>query len=311
MNQCKLCNSTLNFSRLVKDAKCHEKLEVASCHICGLVQLADLPSSNELKIYYSHNYRCDYKKTYKPKLKYVHRAGRAAAERLMLLLQFVGSTRGKKLLDIGAGGGEFVYQASRVGFRSFGVEPNLGYSEYAREEYGVEVQTSMLDDLSSQSADVVTLFHVFEHLAQPEQAIKKISEILTPGGLLFIEVPNILQNDASPHNIFFKAHLFYYSAATLIAAASQYFEPLEIRDDGNLKVIFKKRQIPLANIQLPDRESVIYAQCRMAQKGWFEYLFVGGGLKKPFKRIKQNLIESFLGSKSPKQLLDSIDIPRR
>jgi hypothetical protein len=49
----------------------------------------------------------------------------------------------------------------------------------------------------------------------------------------------------------------------------------------------------------------------MAQKGWFEYLFVGGGLKKPFKRIKQNLIESFLGSKSPKQLLDSIDIPRR
>lgn len=311
MSQCKLCNSTLNSLRLVKDAKSHETLEVASCEVCGFVQLADLPSSNELKIYYSHNYRSDYKNTYKPKLKYVHRAGTVAAERLRMLLQFVGSTRGKKLLDIGAGGGEFVYQASRVGFSSFGVEPNLGYSEYARDEYGVEVQTSMLDDLSSQSADVVTLFHVFEHLAQPEQAIKKISEILTPEGLLFIEVPNILQNDASPHNIYFKAHLFYYSAATLIAAASQYFEPLEISDDGNLKVIFKKRQMPLSNIQLPDRESVINAQRRMAQKGWFEYLFIGGGLKKPFKRVKQILVESSLGTKSPKELLDSIEVPSR
>jgi transcription elongation factor Elf1 len=73
MFSCKLCGaSEADFSDH-KDAKSKEILSIAFCQSCGLVQQAEIPSDEALKIYYSHNYRTDYKNTYKPKLKYVFR----------------------------------------------------------------------------------------------------------------------------------------------------------------------------------------------------------------------------------------------
>ncbi len=311
MAKCKLCFNDLNSFKLIKDAKSREKLEIAFCECCGFVQQNSIPNDDDLKIYYSHTYRQDYKKTYQPKLKHVYRAGRGAIDRLEMLLRHIENSNSLKLLDIGAGGGEFVYLACRTGFRATGVEPNLGYSEYAREEYGVEVSTSTIDELPNDSADVVTLFHVLEHLAKPEETMKRIYEILNPNGYLFIEVPNILQNDASPHNIFFKAHLYYYSVDTLTAAASKYFEVLVINDEGNIRAIFKKRNRSLLEILLPDAASVEKAKQRLDQKGWVEYLFAGGGMYKAFKRVKQLFFEKNLNYPTARAVLDSMPNPKR
>lgn len=304
--RCQLCGSTEADSITSLDAKSNERLELALCKNCGLVQQKNLPTDDELRIYYSHNYRQDYKKTYSPKIKYVRRAGIAAKNRISFLKQTINSNN-KQLLDIGAGGGEFVYLASINGFRAMGVEPNEGYSEYAKKEYSAEIKTMMLDDIQSASADIVTLFHVFEHMANPKAVMFKIYNVLNDDGHLFIEVPNILQKDASPHNIYFKAHLFYYSKFTLISAASQYFEPISVSDDGNLRVVFKKRQKPLDAQILPNRNEVSCTINRLQQKGWFEYLFSGGGILKPFKRIQQIYIEKKLSkSLNPRRLLDEL-----
>lgn len=311
MTKCKLCFNDLNSFKLIKDAKSREKLEIAFCDCCGFVQQKNIPNEDELKIYYSHTYRQDYKKTYQPKLKHVYRAGRAAIDRLELLLRHIENPNTLELLDMGAGGGEFVYLACRTGFRASGVEPNLGYSEYARDEYGVEVSGSTIDELAKESADVVTLFHVLEHLAKPEETMRRIYEILNPNGYLFIEVPNILQNDASPHNIFFKAHLYYYSVDTLMAVASKYFEVLEINDKGNIKAIFKKRSVLLPEILLPNTASVKKAKRRLEEKGWIEYLFAGGGIYKPFKRVKQLFMEKNLNYSTARAVLDSMPNPQR
>ena len=61
------------------------------------------------------------------------------------------------------------------------------------------------------------------------------------GGHVLIEVPNIETNDASPHNIYFKAHIHYFSEATLIASASPYFEVVVSDNSSNLRILFKKR----------------------------------------------------------------------
>ncbi len=311
MTKCKLCFNDLNSFKLIKDAKSREKLEIAFCECCGFVQQKNIPNDDELKIYYSHTYRQDYKKTYRPKLKHVYRAGGAAIDRLEMLLRHTENSNALKLLDIGAGGGEFVYLACRTGFRAFGIEPNFGYSEYARDEYGVEVSTSTIDELPKESSDVVTLFHVLEHLAKPEETVKRIYETLNPNGYLFIEVPNILQNDASPHNIFFKAHLYYYSVDTLMAVTSKYFEALEINDNGNIRAIFKKRSVPLFEILLPNKASVKRAKQRLDEKGWVEYLFIGGGIYKPFKRVKQLFFEKNLNYPRARAVLDSMPNPQR
>ncbi len=304
--ECALCGSTQADVTVVKDAKSRAPLEIASCLDCGLVQHRTLPSDASLKIYYSHNYRQDYKNTYSPKLKYVRRAGIAANQRIATLKALV-ELNGKHLLDIGAGGGEFVYLASHNGLVATGIEPNEGYSEFAKKEYGVDIKTMMLDDVTSASADVVSLFHVLEHMAKPKDVMAKLYEVLNDGGYLFVEVPNILQNDASPHNIYFKAHLFYYSRFTLISMASKYFDPVAIFDQGNLLVLFKKKSSPLSHDVLPTQDDITHSQQRMRQKGWGEYLLVGGGLTKPFKRFKQHLIERRIDPAiSPRTLLDNL-----
>ncbi len=306
MFSCKLCDAHQAKISEHKDAKSGEILSIAFCQSCGLVQQTEIASDEALKIYYSHHYRTDYKNTYKPKLRYVFRAGNAALKRLEFLQRVISKPEAKSLIDIGAGGGEFVYLAQKSGFLARGIEPNQGYSEYARDEYGARVDTLMLDTLENASADVVTLFHVFEHMAKPLETMRKISDILTKDGYLFIEVPNILQADASPHNIFFKAHLFYYSRYTLEAAAAPFFETLLVEDGGNLKMLFRKKSVALPAVVSQNSEAVIQTQLRLHHKGWIEYLFKAGGALKLFRRIVQSRQESTLADPSAKALLDRL-----
>ena len=302
---CQLCNSTNLHAHFQNDAKSKSSLAISFCTNCSLIQQQEIPSDEELKIYYSHNYRQDYKSTYSPKPKYVRRAGMTALDRIKFLESHV-QLSNQVLLDIGAGGGEFVYMAQKRGLRSKGIEPNLGYSTFSKEQYGVEVKTAMLSDIQDSSADIVTLFHVFEHMAKPLEVMKKLYASIKDGGHLFIEVPNILQADASPHNIYFKAHLFYYSKFTLACAASQYFDVVKVEDRGNLKVLFKKKPQSSENISSVQLDQIEYSQSRIKQKGWFEYLIHGKGIFKPFLRLERIVTELFMKQTSPKEILDSL-----
>ena len=302
---CGLCGSSDRAVISDRDAKSKQRLPIMLCNQCGFVQQSEVPSEDELRIYYSHHYREDYKNTYNPKLKHVHRAGYAACERLGLLQTHLGDTSNLELLDIGAGGGEFVYLANRFGFEASGIEPNQGYSEFARHAYEVSVITSMVQDLDVGSTDVITLFHVLEHMADPKAVMARLWDVLRPNGKLFIEVPNILQSDASPANIFFKAHLHYFSRFTLTAAASRYFTVVTIEDRGNLKMLLARRDTPLADCILPTEQEVAYTTARLEAKGWLEYITVGGGWIKPFRKLASMAHERAL-SGDARSVLDGI-----
>ena len=211
---CCLCQSESLSGFIRPDAKSSERIALGECARCGHVQQVNMPSPEELATYYSHHYRSDYKAVHVPKKKHVHRAGRVALERLQMLQNFQESRR--SLLDVGAGGGEFVYLASKRGWTATGIEPNLGYSEFARNEYGVEVRTGSLGDAAFEPVDVVTMFHVLEHMPDPQASVQRVYERLTPQRFFFVEVPNLIQKDSSPHNIFFKAHVQYFNKDTLL-----------------------------------------------------------------------------------------------
>ncbi len=136
---CQLCQSKKLVHSKKIDAKTQAPLDISSCPNCSLVAQKNIPSDEELKIYYSHNYRQDYKSTYSPKPKHVQRAGQAALNRINFLEQHL-SLKQQTLIDIGAGGGEFVYMAQQCGLRSSGIEPNLGYSNFSKEQYGVKLK---------------------------------------------------------------------------------------------------------------------------------------------------------------------------
>ena len=305
---CKLCQSKKHLSMNTKDAKNSQILSISLCQQCGLLQQTPIPSDKDVEIYYSHNYREDYKNTYSPKLKHIKRAGVVALSRIDFLNKNISITKKNllKLLDIGAGGGEFVYLSSKSGFISDGIEPNKGYSEYSKAQYGISIKTMMLKDLEPESYDIVTLFHVFEHMTNPDSVMQKIWQTLKPNGVFFVEVPNILSKNASPHNIYFKAHIFYYCRYTLEFAASKYFDVMVVDDSRNLRMLLKKKEVVLEHAVLPSTTDVEFIKQRVTKHGWIDYLFVGDGLSKIVKRLARLKEEKKIMASSPKALLDSL-----
>ena len=307
MFTCALCRGSQGFRISQSDAKTGDSLDIRFCEACGLVQQSPIPSLNELRVYYSHHYRQDYKKTYFPKLKYVYRAGLAAKSRMQFLTKQFSkqgiNPSGLALLDIGAGGGEVVYAATKHGFTAQGIEPNEGYAEFARDSYGVQVDTMHLDQFMGRQFDVVTMFHVLEHMPNPHVVMEKVFGLLNQSGYFLVEVPNIEQADASPSNIYFKAHLYYFSAATLVAFGSPYFDPVLVDTSGNLKILFKKREAS-AHAHFPSPLEVEQTKQRLMKKGWLEYLTVGGGWEKPFSRISRDLRFKMISEKDPRAVLD-------
>lgn len=96
------------------------------------------------------------------------------------------------LLDIGTGTGQFLALAKGC-FTVKGTEVSESAVHIATERYGVDVIRGQIEELQFPSNfDVVTLFHVLEHVPDPLATVRKCRQLLNPGGLLVIAVPNDL-----------------------------------------------------------------------------------------------------------------------
>lgn len=100
--------------------------------------------------------------------------------------------RSGRLLDVGAAGGAFVAEAVAQGFEASGIEPVPSFARAAREQLGVDVREGAVAeaDLDPGGYDVITLWHVLEHLPDPGAHLARLSGALRPGGVLALEVPN-------------------------------------------------------------------------------------------------------------------------
>ncbi|MGI8429544.1 MAG: class I SAM-dependent methyltransferase [Solirubrobacteraceae bacterium] len=110
-------------------------------------------------------------------------------QRLALLAKLVAPPA--RLLDAGAGRGRFVAAAAAAGYDASGIEPwrrGAGGAAIAAPVQRVSIEQAEVPDAS---LDVVTLWHVLEHLADPGAALAAISAWLRPGGSLLVGVPNL------------------------------------------------------------------------------------------------------------------------
>src|SRR5215210_3503977 len=125
---CNLCGSreVEEIGQLDRNRK---PLRTVICQRCGLVWTDPRPREEEIVNFYTEDYRLEYKGAYQPRLKHVYRAGRGAIDRYQRIKDLLNPEH--NILDIGAGGGEFVYVMRRLGFDARGIEPNRGYAAYA------------------------------------------------------------------------------------------------------------------------------------------------------------------------------------
>ncbi|MDT0689615.1 class I SAM-dependent methyltransferase [Salegentibacter sp. F188] len=119
-----------------------------------------------------------------------------------------------KLLDVGAGTGDFLIEAKNRSFDVYGVEPN----EKAR---GVALHKDVIlekefKDLKELKFDVITLWHVLEHIPDQEEELKALYNLLADDGILVVAVPNFKSYDANYYKDYWAAydvprHLYHYS----------------------------------------------------------------------------------------------------
>lgn len=136
------------------------------------------------------------------------------------------------LLDIGCGMGDFCSVAGEVGFRIFGTEFSDTYAEEAKKRVSfAKLYIGRVQEIPFADAkfDVITLWHVLEHLPDPLETLARLRQLLNPGGIVCIEVPNVEQkrkrpmyrSDLEDYPVDRLEHLFYYSGHALEQACAK------------------------------------------------------------------------------------------
>ena len=275
----------------------------------GLVYTDPRPDHEKVRKFYSEEYRKEYKGTLTPSFKHIIRAGRLALTRWEAVQQLI--TKRAHILDVGAGGGEMMYLLQKRGHEVHGIEPNSGYAEYARDQYSLNLSVGFIEDSKHrpESFDAIFLFHVLEHLENPIEEICRLNNLLKPGGILVIEVPNVDHKNCFPAAKWHTGHLYNFNTLTLNATVEKAgLDTKSIREEGegwNIFGIFQKRP-PREEILLDGNFDKIWKslQAHTVPK----HLFSANPYLRPLKKLTRTIEENWATRKNRngQEILDSL-----
>ena len=174
--------------------------------------LDKLGSYYEFDDYISHT---DGKRTLFEKM--YHFVKRNAIRNKVKLINSYHPVKGR-ILDIGAGTGDFLLECKNQNWEILGIEPNEKAKAIAVGKgikFGATIET-----LESNSFDVITMWHVLEHVPDVEHQIVELKRLLKPSGTIIIAVPNFKSYDAKHYGAFWAAydvprHLWHFSKTAI------------------------------------------------------------------------------------------------
>ncbi len=203
--------------------------DVVRCHGCGLVQTQPRLARESLAAFYPETYvsfaapnrrapgRAAACLKTLVRLPYLVRYGQSAATALA-------PTGRGRLLDIGCGTGTFLDQMARLGWEAWGIEPTGELARSVVERLGIPPTRIFAGEAEEaefppESFDLVTMWHVLEHLHDPQGVLSKAHNWLCAGGVLRISVPNIASFEARLFRRFWfgldvPRHLYHFSPET-------------------------------------------------------------------------------------------------
>jgi len=200
--------------------------------------LENLGRYYESEDYISHtdNKRSVFEKAY-------HFVKNIALKNKLNLINSEQSQKGK-ILDIGAGTGDFLLTAKNDGWETVGVEPSERAKEIAKGK-GISF-VEEISELENNSFDVITMWHVLEHVPNLELQIQELKRLLKPTGTLIVAVPNFKSYDAKHYGEFWAAfdvpiHFWHFSKK----AIKSLFEKVDMKLEKVLPMKFDSFYVSL------------------------------------------------------------------
>ncbi|OGK11368.1 hypothetical protein A2954_03265 [Candidatus Roizmanbacteria bacterium RIFCSPLOWO2_01_FULL_37_12] len=183
MLNCKICN--------YKQIKFFHKIKIYSYYLCARCQtlfLTPIPSSSNIANFYKKNFQYPAGVTNEKLIRF-------RASVILKNLKKMNSN-GKTLLDIGSGFGYFIDEAQKIDLKVTGIEPSKNlFSTLNKHLIKVEIKNLDFEQYYAQNTlkkfDFVTIIHTIEHVRNPKTIINKALKLLKPGGVLYIETPNL------------------------------------------------------------------------------------------------------------------------
>jgi SAM-dependent methyltransferase len=219
---CELCGADQSDLIMVAPDRLHDlasEFNVVCCKSCGLIYINPRPVN--MQAYY-------------PEDSYAAHSGRESKSHFSAApLRSLGLRRRReavlarkqsgRLLDVGCGAGDFMNAMSMVGgWEVQGIEPGPAAAAQARRSYGLDVRVGQLGqvDIPDASFDVVTMWHVLEHVPHPRATLHEVARILRPDGLLVLACPIVDSWEARFFRHFWSGydvprHLYTFSRKTL------------------------------------------------------------------------------------------------
>lgn len=181
------------------------------CRRCGLILSNPRMTDEEYTNFYSSDlYRAcyegeEYIEIYK-RQKYRLETGRHIFDEIV---KFRPVTRDIIVLELGAGGGWNLLPFIKAGATAVGMDYSSSLIDLGR-QYGLDMRQGGVHEIKG-SYDVIILNHVLEHIPKPMEAVKKMVNHLSPDGIIYIGVPNILNFGIGQIQ---NAHVWYFSPRT-------------------------------------------------------------------------------------------------
>ncbi|MCW1970517.1 MAG: class I SAM-dependent methyltransferase [Anaerolineae bacterium] len=203
-----------------------ETFDIKQCLACGVAWTA-LPITNfDLSYYYGPSYYGKQGKRFPALVEALVREFRL--RRMRELLPFF--EQPGRALDIGCGRALMLAALKERGWQCVGTEFDAELAKAAKNQYDIDVFTQpTLAECKFPAAhfDLITLYHVFEHVSDPFATLAEIKRILKPGGICLIEVPNLSswQAQMSQGHWFHldtPRHLWHFSRETLTQLMQEY-----------------------------------------------------------------------------------------
>ncbi len=213
------------------------RFKVMRCLTCGHVQLFPLPSHEDDAAFYRVDHQAR-NQTGKPEFALWQRKTAVDTRRHVDWIRSL-LPEGGKVLDIGCGYGFFVDALVQVGYQAIGLDVGEERLAMAKAHLqGTFIQSELSESFVKEHRNrfqVVSVFHVLEHVQKPVSFLKKCYELVEMGGWLLIEIPNLsdklIEACGEYHDFYWqRAHLSYFDPARLeLALRRARFKDFSVR----------------------------------------------------------------------------------